>query len=190
MVKIIIIMLSRWYEHKIRNCSEGDELPVGKGVKQGSVLAPTLFSFHFSMMLLSTFKDSDPGIQIAYRTDGGIFNTQRPKAKMKVTKSLVRDLLYADDCAIVAHSEVGLQRVAEFLSAATKRFGLTISIKKTEVMFKTAKGSRANMSEIKIDSKALNNVDSFTYLGSSLSYFNSFDNEEFQPHRQGKYFLW
>ena len=46
-----------------------------------------------------------------YRTDGGIFNPQRLKAKTKVTKSLVRDLLYADDCAIVAHSEDDLQRL-------------------------------------------------------------------------------
>ena len=60
--------------------SEDDEFPVTKGVKQGCVLAPTLFSFLFSMMLLSAFKDSDPGIQITYRTDGGILNTQ-PEGK-------------------------------------------------------------------------------------------------------------
>ncbi|KAL8625309.1 hypothetical protein ACOMHN_030067 [Nucella lapillus] len=33
------------------------------------------------------------------------------------------------------------------------------------------------MSEIKIDGKVLNNVDSFTYLGSSLSSSNSLDKE-------------
>ena len=69
--------------------SEDDEFPVTNGVKEGCVLAPTLFSFLFSIMLLSAFKDSDPGIQITYRTDGGVFNTQRLKAKTKVTKSLV-----------------------------------------------------------------------------------------------------
>ena len=147
--------------------SEDDEFHVTNGVKQGCVLAPTLLSFLFSMMLLS------PSIQIMYRTDGGIFNTQRLEAKMKVTKSLFRDLLYADDCAIVAHSEDDLQRITNSLSVATKRFGLTISIKKTEVMFQPAKGSTANMPEIKIDGKVLNNVDSFTYLGSSLSSSNN-----------------
>ena len=96
-----------------------------------------LFSILFSMMLLSAFKELDPGIQITYRTYGGIFNTQRLKAKMIVTKSLVRDLPYADDCAIVAHSEDDLQNLAGYLSVATKRFGLTISMKKTEV---TGKG--------------------------------------------------
>lgn len=66
-----------------------------------------------------------------------------------------------------------LQRLTNSLSVATRCFGLTISIKKTEVMFQPAKRSTANMPEIKIDGKVLNNVDSFTYLGSSLSSSNN-----------------
>ena len=157
--------------------SEDDEFPVTNGVKKGSALAQTLFSFLFSMTLLSAFKDSDPGIQITYRTDGGIFNTQRLKAKTKVTKSLVRDLLYANVRAIVAHSKDDLQRLTNSLSEATKRFRLTISIKKTEVMFQPAKGSKANTPEIKSDGKVIKNVDSFTYLGSNLSFSNNLDGE-------------
>ncbi|KAL8593603.1 hypothetical protein ACOMHN_039530 [Nucella lapillus] len=162
---------------RLVNSSENDEFLDTNGVKQGCVLAPTLFSFLFSMMLLSAFNDSRPGIQITYRTDGAILNTQRLKAETKLTKSLVRGLLYADDCTIVAHSEDDLQRLTDFLSAATKRFGLTISIKKTEVIFQPSKGSTANMPEIKIDGKVINNVDSFTYLGSSLSFSNCLDRE-------------
>ena len=56
---------------------------------------------------------------------------------MKVIKSLVRGL-YADDRAIFVHLEDNLQRLADSLSVATMRFGLTISIKKTEVMFQPA----------------------------------------------------
>ncbi|KAL8614142.1 hypothetical protein ACOMHN_026359 [Nucella lapillus] len=70
---------------RLVNSSEKDGFPVTNGVKQRCVVAPTLFSFLFSMMLLSAFKDSDPGIQITYRTDGGILNTQRLKAKTKHT---------------------------------------------------------------------------------------------------------
>ena len=162
---------------RLVNGCENDEFPVTNGVKQGCVLAPTLFSFIFSMMLLSAFKESDPGIQITYRTDKGIFNTQRLKAKTKVTSALVRDLLYADDCAIVAHSEEDLQQLTTSLSEATKRFGLTISIKKTEVLFQPAKTSSSSLPNIQIDGKVLNNVDSFTYLGSTLSSTTSLDKE-------------
>ena len=129
------------------------------------------------MMLLSAFQESDPGIEITYRTDGGVFNTQRLKAKTKVTKALVRELLYADDCAIVAHTEEDLQRLTDSLSTATKRFGLTISIKKTEVLFQPSVGTGKKTPEILIDGKTLNNADSFTYLGSILSASNSLDKE-------------
>ena len=47
---------------RLVNGSEGNEFPVLNGVKQGCVLAPTLLSVLFSIMLLSAFKDSDPGI--------------------------------------------------------------------------------------------------------------------------------
>ncbi|VDL89511.1 unnamed protein product [Schistocephalus solidus] len=40
------------------------------GVKQGCVLAPTLFSLMFSVMLMDAYRDEQPGIRIAYRTDG------------------------------------------------------------------------------------------------------------------------
>ena len=162
---------------RLVNGDESNEFPVTNGVKQGCVLAPTLFSFIFSMMLLSAFKESDPGIEITYRTDGGIYKTQRLKSITKISKALVRALLYADDCAIVAHSEKDLQEMADALSAATKRYGLTISIKKTEVLYQPAPGSIRKEPEIKIDNQILKNVDAFAYLGSTLTSNNSLDKE-------------
>lgn len=97
--------------------------------------------------------------------------------KDKVTLALIRELLDANDCAIVTHSEHDLQQRADSLSIATKRFGLTISIKKREVLLQPARGSTASTPKIKIDGKILNCVDSFTYLGSSLSSSNSLDKE-------------
>ena len=162
---------------RLVNGDESNEFPVTNGVKQGCVLAPTLFSFIFSMMLLSAFKETDPGVEITYRTDGGIFKTQRLRSIRKISKALVRALLYADDCAIVAHSEADLQYMADALSAATKRFGLTISIKKTEVLYQPAPGSVGKQPEIKIDDQILKTVDAFAYLGSTLTSNNSLDKE-------------
>ena len=94
-----------------------------------------------------------------------------------MTNALLREFMYADDCAIVAHSEEDLQRLTDALSTATKNFGLTISIKKIEVTYQPARRSDSNPQLITIDGKALNNVDTFTYLGSCLSSANSLDNE-------------
>lgn len=162
---------------RLANCDKDDEFPVTNGVKQGCVLAPTLFSFLFSMMLLSAFKETDPGVDITYRTDGDLFNAHRLKSRTKVTKAIVRELLYADDCAIVAHSEADLQKLTDSLSHATKRFGLTISIKKTEVLYQPAKGTSGPTPNILIDGKTLNNVETFTYLGSNISSANNLDTE-------------
>ena len=47
---------------------------VTNGIKQGCVMAPTLFSMMFSAMLLDAFQDSDTGFPIRYRFDGNIYN--------------------------------------------------------------------------------------------------------------------
>ena len=47
------------------------------------------------------------------RSTGGLFNTSRLRAKTKTKRVLIRELLYADDAALVAHSEVHLQNLCE-----------------------------------------------------------------------------
>ena len=47
-----------------------DPFPVTNGVKQGCVLASTLFSMMFSALLTDVFQDGDNGIPIRYSFDG------------------------------------------------------------------------------------------------------------------------
>ena len=58
----------------IDNGDTSDSFPVTNGVKQGCVLAPTLFSMVFAVMLHDASHDNGDGIQLKYRTDGGLFN--------------------------------------------------------------------------------------------------------------------
>ncbi|VDM02791.1 unnamed protein product [Schistocephalus solidus] len=71
---------------------------VTNGVKHGCVLAPTLFSLMFSAMLMDAYRDEQPGIRIAYRTDGHLLNSQRMQASTRVSTTKVHDLLFTDDC--------------------------------------------------------------------------------------------
>ena len=57
--------------------------PVTNGVKQGCVLAPTLFSMMFSAMLTDAFREANSGLDIRYRTGGRLFNLRRLQAKKK-----------------------------------------------------------------------------------------------------------
>ena len=77
---------------------------VRSGVKQGCVIAPTLFSIFISAVLHLAQDHLPPGISINYRTDGGIFNLRRLKAQTKACVASIAELQYADDNVICALS--------------------------------------------------------------------------------------
>ncbi len=116
------------------NGATSDAFPVNCGVKQGCVLAPTLFGIFFSKLLHYAFADCSEGVYIRTRSGGKLFNIARLRAKTKTFKVLIRELLFADDAALASHSEAGLQRLVDKLYHACKEFGLTISLKKTNIL--------------------------------------------------------
>ena len=87
---------------------EGSLNPLGVtyGVKQGCVMAPTLFSMMFSALLMDAFHDSETGFPIRYRFHGNMFNLRRLQAKTKVQADALDELLYADDMGKNASSDV------------------------------------------------------------------------------------
>ena len=77
------------------------------------------------------------GIYLHTRHDGKLFDLKRLWAKPKVACILIREMLYADDDAVlVSHTQDGLQYLMDKFSKACKEFAL--SIKKTEVMAQDA----------------------------------------------------
>ena len=160
------------------NGEYSDEFAVTNGVKQGCVLAPTLFSMMFSAMLIDAYKDTSYGVDVKYRFDGGgLFNQARLKAKTKVDCISVRDLLFADDCALNAKSEEDMQASMNLFSNACSNFGLTISTAKTEVLYQPAPGSEYTPPEILCNGKQLPATEAFIYLGSTLSRQANIDKE-------------
>ena len=74
--------------------------------------------------------------------------------------------MLVDDCALLAHAEKALQHIVNCFSAAVKAFILTISLKKTEVLYQPLPCVNYNPAKINIDGHELTAVGSFTYLGS------------------------
>ena len=113
---------------------------VSNGVKQGCVLAPTLFSVMFCAMLTDAFTAADVGIGIRYRMDGPIFKLRRLQAKTKVKTDTINDFSFGDECALNSMSELDMQSNVDKFAEACTNIGLTVSIKKTEVMHQPAPG--------------------------------------------------
>jgi len=133
------------------DCSMSKTFPICRGAKQGCVLAPTLFGIFFSALLAHAIPEED-GFILHTRSIGGLFNLSRLRAKTKTKRILIRELPYADDAALVAHSELHLQNLCERFAKACNDFSVIINLMKTV-------------------------VDKFSYLGSVVNSSNNLDDE-------------
>nr|VZI12193.1 unnamed protein product [Spirometra erinaceieuropaei] len=117
---------------------------VTNGVKQGCVLAPTLFSLMLSAMLMDAYRDERPGIRVGYRTGGQLLNHRRTHFQSRVSLTTVDELLSADDCALNTTSGGEMQRSMYLFVAACVNFGLIINAEKA--MRSTASGGQLHVS--------------------------------------------
>ena len=111
------------------NSNDSESLTIKRGVKEGCVLDSIFFWIFFSMLLKHAFCSSTVGVKLHTRSDRCLFNSAHLKAKSKVKNLTVRDLLFADDAALVAYSAQDLQTpLNQFLSACLD-FGITKKLK-------------------------------------------------------------
>ena len=69
----------------------------------------------------------------------------------------MRELLFADNSALVAHSAEEMHKIVDAFSDASKKFGLKINIKKTEVLYQS-NSTRTREEDIMVDRNKLNSV--------------------------------
>lgn len=184
-----ILMVRQFHDRMTAHIQDNGEaseaFPVTNVIKQGCVLAPTLFSM-FSAIMSDAFQNSSLGVSLRYRTNGKLFNLRRLQAVTKIKEIVLRDLLFADDCALNAGSEQEMQASMDKFAAACDNFGLLINTKKTEVMYQPAPKAQYQEPTITVKGQKLQAVDQFTYLGSTLSRAVTIDIEVNLQNRQGK----
>ena len=143
------------------------------GVKQGFVLTPTLFGIFFALLLRHAFGTAQEGIYLWTRSDGSLFNLSHLKVRTKVCEALIRDMLFVDDVAVLAHTQRELQLLMDCFSQACKDFRLIISLKKTNILGQDTLAPPV----ITINDYELEAIHQFMYLGSTITDNLSLDPE-------------
>ena len=82
-------------------------------------------------------------------------------------------MLFADDVSVATHTQQELQALMDHFSQACKDFGLSISLKKTNVLGQDT----MELPAITIDDYELDVVEQSTYLGSTITNNLSLDTE-------------
>ena len=119
----------------VRNGGEvSDTFAITNGVKQGSILAPTLFSIFLSAMLEGFRRHEGHSLHPITPECRPIYSCtlQSGKKKHKYTCQITA---FTDDSALIVHSAKKIQRIIDAFATASSKFGQTINIKKIEVMF-------------------------------------------------------
>ena len=88
---------------------------MGKGVRQGCILSPSLFNFYAEYIMRNAgLEEAQAGIKIAGRN--------------------INHLRYVDDTSLVAESEEELKSLLMKVKVESEKVGLKLNIQKTKIM--------------------------------------------------------
>ena len=154
---------------------KSDTFQVTNGVRQGCVLAPALFNIFLNHIINTALAHSPDGIRIRY-TKGGHITVSNRLYRGQEFDLLIRDLLYADDMAILCDTARGLTRLVKALDKETQAWGLCISQEKTKILT-IDRTKKAPKPKIKLRGEEIKEVETFKYLGRNFTTKPELDTE-------------
>ena len=143
-------LLNNLYKEQLAAISINGKLSnwaqINRGVRQGCVLSPDLFSLYAEKIMRK------------------IVSTEN----IKFNGSPISNTRYADDTLPMADSTQGLQQLLSSLKSESEKRGLTINTTKTKIMV-LSKNTEIPYSNIFLEGEKLDQVNHFNYLGSLVT---------------------
>ena len=118
---------------------------IGRGVRQGCILSPHLFNL-YTESFMRELQDINAGVRV-----GG---------------QIINELRYADDTVLMANSKGDLIKLITAAKRLSGKYDLLLNVKKTKVM---VFDKDCSDKDFQIDDERLDVVDSFDYLGSTIT---------------------
>ncbi|GFO47360.1 endonuclease-reverse transcriptase [Plakobranchus ocellatus] len=119
---------------------------IKRGVRQGCVLSPDLFSLYSEIIMRNL--ENHPGIKVGGQN--------------------INNLRYADDTVLIAENKEDLQKLLNIVEEESRKKGLELNSKKTEVMVISRK-QESPKCDIFINKVKLKQTEKFKYLGTIIS---------------------
>ena len=140
-----------------------EDFELKTGVRQGCVLSPLLFNCFMDRILREVMEMTGGGLHVEYTTSEGLFLSYRDKTPLT---TCIQNVQYSDDLTLIAETRRELQLMLDVLDKACTQWGMKINGDKTKVLnIGELKGSHP---AITLNGHALEEVDSFSYLGSEV----------------------
>jgi hypothetical protein len=123
------------------------EAKINKGVRQGCNLSPALFNMYMEEAIKEIEEQGIKGI--------------------KVNGEEINMIRFADDIAIVAENEGDLQNSLNTIEKVFQEYNMKVNKKKTKIL---VCGREKVVADVRLKGERLEQVESFTYLGSTMTW--------------------
>ena len=145
----------------------GPRFKVLSGVRQGCVIAPTLFNIFIDLVMRKAISrmPGGCGVKIQTRAEGG--------AGVGSFEYIVM-LMYADDVVLMSHDPAELANMLRVVDVVASEFGMLINASKTEIQIHNFEG---DLPPFNISTGSVTMANDFKYLGSWVQNDGSMDKE-------------